>query len=92
MKAWRVNELGEARDVLKLEDVAEPVAGDGQVLVRTLATPANFPDVLLCRGEYQIMPPLPFTPGGHRRLPRRTDTARRPVSYTHLTLPTICSV
>ncbi|WP_137873988.1 NADPH:quinone oxidoreductase family protein [Rhodococcus sp. Q] len=63
MKAWRVNELGEGRDVLKLEDVADPVAGDGQVLVRTLATPANFPDVLLCRGEYQIKPPLPFTPG-----------------------------
>ncbi|WP_305093250.1 NADPH:quinone oxidoreductase family protein [Prescottella sp. R16] len=63
MKAWRVNELGEGRDVLRLEDVAEPTAGDGQVLVKVLAAPANFPDVLLCRGEYQIKPPLPFTPG-----------------------------
>ncbi|MGW0041003.1 NADPH:quinone oxidoreductase family protein [Rhodococcus sp. NPDC003348] len=63
MKAWRVNELGEPRDVLKLEDVAEPTAGDGRVLVRVLAAPANFPDVLLCRGEYQVKPPLPFTPG-----------------------------
>ena len=25
--------------------------------------PANFPDVLLCRGEYQVRPELPFTPG-----------------------------
>lgn len=33
------------------------------MLVRVLAAPANFPDVLLCRGEYQIKPPLPFTPG-----------------------------
>jgi NADPH2:quinone reductase len=28
-----------------------------------LAAPANFPDVLLCRGEYQVRPDLPFTPG-----------------------------
>jgi NADPH2:quinone reductase len=24
---------------------------------------ANFPDVLMCRGLYQVKPPLPFTPG-----------------------------
>ncbi|MFD4423653.1 NADPH:quinone oxidoreductase family protein [Rhodococcus sp. NPDC058481] len=63
MKAWRVNELGQPRDVLKLEDVDDPTAGDGQLLVKVLAAPANFPDVLLCRGEYQIKPQLPFTPG-----------------------------
>lgn len=63
MKAWRVNQLGEPRDVLRLEDVSEPEPTAGQILVRVLATPANFPDVLLCRGEYQIKPPLPFTPG-----------------------------
>lgn len=63
MRAWRVHELGEGRDVLKLEDVAEPTAGNGQVLVKVLAAPANFPDVLMCRGEYQVKPPLPFTPG-----------------------------
>jgi NADPH2:quinone reductase len=27
------------------------------------ASAANFPDVLMCRGEYQIKPDLPFTPG-----------------------------
>ncbi|NLE79018.1 MAG: NADPH:quinone oxidoreductase family protein [Rhodococcus sp.] len=63
MKAWRVNELGEPRDVLKLEEIPDPTPGAGELLVRTLATPANFPDVLLCRGDYQIKPPLPFTPG-----------------------------
>jgi NADPH2:quinone reductase len=63
MKAWRVNELGEPRDVLKLEEVADLAPGPGQLMVRVLAAPANFPDVLLCRGEYQIKPPLPFTPG-----------------------------
>lgn len=54
MKAWQVHELGEPRAVLRLDDIDDPVAGPGQVLVRVLAAPANFPDVLLCRGEYQI--------------------------------------
>ncbi|MCP2297608.1 NADPH2:quinone reductase [Nocardia amikacinitolerans] len=63
MKAWRVHELGRPRDVLRFEEVADPEPGSGQLLVRVLAAPANFPDVLLCRGEYQIKPPLPFTPG-----------------------------
>jgi NADPH2:quinone reductase len=43
--------------------VAEPEPGPGQLVVRVLACPANFPDVLLCRGEYQVRPELPFTPG-----------------------------
>ncbi|MGN9805659.1 NADPH:quinone oxidoreductase family protein [Micromonospora sp. L32] len=63
MKAWRVAELGEPRDVLRLVDVAEPEPGPGQLVVRVLAAPANFPDVLMCRGEYQVKPELPFTPG-----------------------------
>ncbi|MBF6364206.1 NADPH:quinone oxidoreductase family protein [Nocardia puris] len=63
MKAWRVHELGEPREVLRLEETADPAPGPGQVLVRVSAAPANFPDVLLCRGRYQITPPLPFTPG-----------------------------
>jgi NADPH2:quinone reductase len=63
MKAWRIHELGEPIDVLVREDVDEPVALAGQIGVRVLASVANFPDVLMCRGEYQIRPELPFTPG-----------------------------
>ncbi|MEU4714342.1 NADPH:quinone oxidoreductase family protein [Micromonospora purpureochromogenes] len=63
MKAWRVADLGEPRDVLRLVDVADPEPGPGQLVVRVLAAPANFPDVLMCRGEYQVKPELPFTPG-----------------------------
>ncbi|MFR9730109.1 NADPH:quinone oxidoreductase family protein [Saccharopolyspora sp. MS10] len=63
MKAWRLSENGEPQDVLRLDEVADPVPGEGQLLVRVRATPVNFPDVLLCRGEYQVRPPLPFTPG-----------------------------
>jgi NADPH2:quinone reductase len=63
MKAWQVAELGEPRDVLRLVDVADPKPGPAQLMVRVLASPANFPDVLMCRGHYQVRPDLPFTPG-----------------------------
>lgn len=63
MKAWQVAELGKPRDVMRLVEVAEPVAGPGQLVVRVLASPANFPDVLMCQGLYQVRPDLPFTPG-----------------------------
>ena len=33
------------------------------MLVRVLAAAANFPDVLMCRGAYQVTFDLPFTPG-----------------------------
>jgi NADPH2:quinone reductase len=63
MKAWQVKELGEPGTVMELVDVADPVPGEGQLVVRVLAAPANFPDVLMCRGLYQVRPELPFTPG-----------------------------
>jgi len=63
VRAWRVSELGQPRAAMRLVDVPEPVPGPRQVVVRVLASPANFPDVLMCRGEYQIRPDLPFTPG-----------------------------
>ncbi|MGH3356960.1 MAG: NADPH:quinone oxidoreductase family protein [Nocardioidaceae bacterium] len=63
MKAWRVHEHGEPSKVLQYDDVPDPEIESGQLLVRVRSAAANFPDVLLCRGEYQIKPPLPFTPG-----------------------------
>ena len=63
MRAWRVSELGEPRDVMKLEQLPEPQPEAGQLLVRVLGAAANFPDVLMCRGLYQVRPQLPFTPG-----------------------------
>ncbi|MEU1592876.1 NADPH:quinone oxidoreductase family protein [Streptomyces sp. NPDC005708] len=63
MKAWRVTEMGEPREVLRLDEVADPVPDPGQLVVEVLASPANFPDVLMCRGLYQVKPELPFTPG-----------------------------
>ncbi|HEY7175523.1 MAG TPA: NADPH:quinone oxidoreductase family protein, partial [Micromonosporaceae bacterium] len=64
MKAWQVTALGEPVDVMRIaDDVAVPEPGAGQVLVRVHAVALNFPDVLMCRGLYQVRPPLPFTPG-----------------------------
>ncbi|MFC4496989.1 NADPH:quinone oxidoreductase family protein [Streptomyces ovatisporus] len=63
MKAWRVHSNGEPREVMRLEDIPDPEPGPGELLVRVRAANVNFPDALLCRGEYQVKPPLPFTPG-----------------------------
>ena len=46
-----------------LVDVPEPEPAEGQLLVRVRAAALNFPDVLMCRGTYQVRPPLPYTPG-----------------------------
>jgi NADPH:quinone reductase-like Zn-dependent oxidoreductase len=48
---------------LVLTDVADPVPGPGQLLVRVHAAAVNFPDVLFIAGKYQIRIPPPFIPG-----------------------------
>ncbi|MVO84881.1 zinc-binding dehydrogenase [Streptomyces sp. p1417] len=63
MRAWHVHRNGEPGEVMRLEEAERPVPGDGQVLLKVRAAGVNFPDALLCRGQYQITPPLPFTPG-----------------------------
>ncbi|GAA2157208.1 NADPH:quinone oxidoreductase family protein [Kitasatospora kazusensis] len=64
MRAWQVGALGEPGEVMRLhQDVPQPVPAEGQLLVKVLAASVNFPDALMCRGQYQIRPPLPFTPG-----------------------------
>ncbi|MFF5439430.1 NADPH:quinone oxidoreductase family protein [Streptomyces achromogenes] len=63
MQAWQVHENGEPSEVMRLAETERPTPGDGQVLLRVRAANVNFPDALLCRGQYQVRPPLPFTPG-----------------------------
>ncbi|ORX97592.1 alcohol dehydrogenase [Basidiobolus meristosporus CBS 931.73] len=46
-----------------LEDVPEPKPKAGQVLVEVKAAGANFFDILMVQGKYQIKPPFPFVPG-----------------------------
>ncbi|GAA2936775.1 NADPH:quinone oxidoreductase family protein [Streptomyces enissocaesilis] len=63
MQAWRVHENGEPGEVMRLDEVGTPTPGEGQLLLKVRAANINFPDALLCRGQYQVRPPLPFTPG-----------------------------
>src|SRR5437868_2726420 len=63
MKAIRVREFGPP-DVLKLEDVPDPVPDAGQVLVRIHAVGVNPVETYIRSGIYGNKPELPFTPGG----------------------------
>ncbi|GAA0997821.1 NADPH:quinone oxidoreductase family protein [Acrocarpospora macrocephala] len=63
MRAWQVHELGEPAQAMRLARVPAPRPRMGELLVRVLGAAANFPDVLMCRGRYQVRPALPFTPG-----------------------------
>ncbi|MFF3448130.1 NADPH:quinone oxidoreductase family protein [Streptomyces sp. NPDC002667] len=63
MQAWQVHQNGEPAEAMRLVEVDRPTPGDGQVLLKVRAANINFPDALMCRGQYQVRPPLPFTPG-----------------------------
>ena len=49
---------------LALEQVPDPAAGPGELLVRVRAAAINYPDVLIIEDKYQMRPPRPFAPGG----------------------------
>ncbi len=63
MQALLVTSLSPDLSGTAITEVPVPVRTAGQVLVRIKATSLNFPDLLMTRGEYQLKPPLPFTPG-----------------------------
>jgi NADPH2:quinone reductase len=50
-------------EVLKLENLPDPTAGPGQLIVRLRATGVNPVDVYIRTGAYARKPPLPFIPG-----------------------------
>jgi NADPH2:quinone reductase len=61
-KAVVCRELGPPES-LRLETFAAAPLAQGQVRVAIHAAGINFPDILMAAGEYQLKPPLPFTPG-----------------------------
>ena len=62
MKAIVVREFG-SPDVMKLENVPEPVPGPGQVTIRVHAAGVNPVDTYIRAGAYARKPNLPYTPG-----------------------------
>jgi NADPH2:quinone reductase len=50
-------------DDLVVEELDDPVAASGEVLVDIHAAGINFPDLLVIAGQYQLKTPPPFTPG-----------------------------
>ena len=62
MRAVRCHAYGPPES-LTVDELPEPVAGKGQVVVEVAAAAVNFPDVLLVADRYQFHVPVPFTPG-----------------------------
>lgn len=63
MKALLCKEAGPA-DKMAIEEVDDPVAAKGQVVVDIHAAGLNFPDTLMISGKYQFAPDHPYIPGG----------------------------
>ncbi|WP_226017972.1 NADPH:quinone oxidoreductase family protein [Novosphingobium sp. FKTRR1] len=63
MKALRTHAVG-GPETLVLDDLPDPVAGPGQVVVQVKACSINFPDTLMIRDLYQFKPQRPYSPGG----------------------------
>ena len=62
MKAIRVHDFGPP-GVMKLEDVPDPKAGPGEVVVRVRAVGVNPVDTYIRNGAYSKSMSLPYTPG-----------------------------
>jgi NADPH2:quinone reductase len=62
MLAIRVHRFG-GPEVLELEEIPDPAAGPGQVLIRNQAAGVNPVDAYIRRGQYARLPGLPYTPG-----------------------------
>lgn len=63
MKAIVCKEFGPP-EKLVLEEIDEPVAGDGQLVIESRASTVTFPDALMIEDKYQFKPQVPFVPGG----------------------------
>ena len=62
MRAAIVTELT-GPDSIVIREVPEPTLQPGHVLIDVEYAGISFPDVLQTRGQYQVRPELPFTPG-----------------------------
>ncbi len=50
-------------ETMKIETMPDPEPGEGEVVIKVAAVGLNFFDTLVLRNQYQVSPPLPFSPG-----------------------------
>ncbi len=62
MHAIRFHELGDV-DVLRYEEIPDPTAGPGEVLLAVRAVGLNYADTMFRRGTYFVRPVFPQIPG-----------------------------
>lgn len=86
MKAIQIAASG-GPEVLTLFDVTDPVAGDGEVVVRAHAIGVGKPDVLFRTGVYRWRPPLPAVPGAE--MAGRIETVGRDVTHLSVGQPVL---
>ena len=63
MKAIRAHSFG-GPEVFQLDEIDDPVAGPGEVVVDIRAAGVNPADTYMRNGTYAIVPDLPYIPGG----------------------------
>lgn len=78
MRAIQVSEFG-GPEVLRLVELPDPVAGDGQVLVEVERAGVNNADTHQVEDSYLESRPLPFVPGGE--VAGHTADGRRVVAF-----------
>jgi len=62
VRAWLVEQIT-PEGTMRLAEVPVPQPKDDETLLRVEAAGLNFLDTLVARGQYQVKPPLPFSPG-----------------------------
>jgi NADPH2:quinone reductase len=62
MKAVVVKEFAPFEQI-GIGELPDPKPGKGEVVIDVKAAELNYPDILVISGQYQIKPPLPFSPG-----------------------------
>ena len=64
MRAWRVYRYGRPSEALRVDRIAVPEPGPGEVRVRTCAMALNYNEIDGCHGRYlTVNPPIPYTLG-----------------------------
>ncbi|RZF59053.1 oxidoreductase [Sphingomonas populi] len=63
MLAWQADSFGEPLDVLAFKEIAKPVPGPGEVLIKVRAVGLGLPDLLSVQGHYPFVTVPPAIPG-----------------------------